>query len=100
MSSQESDTQFFVDVVNEMDCEEEEEDHFLAGAVNQLDREEEEEEDQFLAAVPYDSPPSPYVPPPPAVPYLDQMTPCSSSLHRTLMRCPPQTMTRLHHHNK
>ena len=52
MSSEESDTEFFVNAVNQMD-------------------QEEEEEDCFLAAVPYDSPPSPYVPPPPAVPHLD-----------------------------
>ena len=76
MSSQESDTQFFVDAVNAMDREEEEEeDRFLASALNTIDQEE--EEDQFLAAVPYNSPPSPfvppppYVPPPPAVPHLD-----------------------------
>ena len=69
MSSQESesDSQFFVNAVNEMDREEEEEDHFLTGAIDAIDREE--EEDKFLAAVPYDSPP--YVPPPPAVPHLD-----------------------------
>ena len=53
MSSQESesDTQFFIDAVNAMDCE--------------------EEEDCFLTGVPYDSPPPPHaVPPPVAVPHL------------------------------
>ena len=71
MSSQESesDSQFFVNVVNEMDREEEEEDCFLIDTINAMDHEE--EEDQFLAAVPYDSPPSTFVPPPPAVPHLD-----------------------------
>ena len=56
MSSQESDTEFFINAVNKMDREE-------------------EEEDRFLAAIPYDSPPSPYVPPPPAIPHLDPNDP-------------------------
>ena len=79
MSSQDSDTEFLISAVNQMDHEEEEEDH-------------------FLAAVPYNSPPSPYVPPPPAVPHLKPDDPCSSSLLLTQIRCLLQIMTPLHPH--
>ena len=91
-SSQDSDTEFFVNAVNAMDHEEEEEDHFLAGAVNAMDREE-EEEDEFLADVPY-------APPPATCLTLILTIPCSLFQLRTQMRCPLWIMTPLHPHSK
>ena len=74
MSSQESDTQFLTNAVNQMDQEEQEDDEFLAGALNDMDQEE-EEEDEFLRNVPYVPPPSPPPAAAAAVPHLNDDDP-------------------------
>ena len=97
MSSQDSDTEFLVDAVNQMDHEEEEEDHFLAGAINAMDQEEEDndddDDDEFLASVPY-------VPPPAAVPHIDPNDPLLLIPAEDPDEMLLQIMTLLHHHNK